>query len=76
MAEQIIIDLITIFSLLPGDQVEYFSIFLVAIIGISIIDAHPVFSQLVFWWTSRQSCNQGLEPELAALSSWMTVKLK
>lgn len=57
------------FSLLLGDWVEYFSIFLITIIG---KDAPPVFSQLVFWWNSHQSCNQRLEPGLVGLSSWMT----
>lgn len=40
MAEQIIIDFIIIFSLLLGDWIEYFSIFLVTIIG---KDTHPIF---------------------------------
>lgn len=72
MAEQIIMDFI-IFLLLPRDLAEYFSIFLVTIIG---KDTHPVFSQLVFWWNSHQSCNEGLEPGLAGLSFWTTVKLR
>lgn len=73
MAEQIITDFITVFSLLLGDCIEYFSNFLVTNISKG---THPIFSQLVFWWNSCQSCNQRLKPGLAGLSSWITAKLR
>lgn len=73
MAEKDIIDFIIIFSLLLGDRVEYFSIFLLTIIG---KDTYPVFQQLAFWWNSRQSCNQCPASGLAELSSWTTAKLR